>query len=142
MRISDVLRVKGDEVATIAPSASVTDLLAALAENNIGAMVVLEDEQLVGIVSERDVVRRANERGAEVLTATVSEIMTTSVATCDPDESVDHLTVLMTERRIRHVPVVQDGRLQGIVSIGDVVKSRMNELEHAQSQLEAYIAQG
>lgn len=142
MRISDVLRVKGDEVATIAPTASVTDLLAALAENNVGAMVVLSDEQLVGIVSERDVVRRANERGADVLTATVSEIMTTDVATCDPDETVDHLTVLMTERRIRHVPVVQGGRLQGIVSIGDVVKSRMNELEHAQSQLEAYIAQG
>lgn len=142
MRITDVLRTKGAEVATIEPTASVAELLAALADRNVGAMVVTSDDQLVGIVSERDVVRCAHERGAAVLTATVSEIMTTDVATCDPDETVDHLTVLMTERRIRHVPVVQRGRLVGIVSIGDVVKSRMNELEHAQSQLEAYIAQG
>lgn len=142
MRISDVLRAKGAEVATISPTATVAELLAALAEKNVGAMVVLSDDQLVGIVSERDVVRYAHERGAGVLDAAVAEIMTTEVATCDPDETVDHLTVLMTERRIRHVPVMTRGQLRGIVSIGDVVKSRMDELERAQSQLEAYIAQG
>lgn len=142
MRISDVLRAKGAEVATIVPTATVAELLAALAEKNVGAMVVVSDDQLVGIVSERDVVRYAHERGAAVLDAAVAEIMTTEVATCDPDETVDHLTVLMTERRIRHVPVMTRGQLRGIVSIGDVVKSRMDELERAQSQLEAYIAQG
>lgn len=142
MRISEVLRVKGSDVATIAPTATVADLLAALAERNIGAMVVVHDKQLVGIVSERDVVRCAHERGAEVLSTAVADIMTTDVATCAPDETVDHLTVLMTERRIRHVPVLQQGQLYGIVSIGDVVKSRMDELEHQQSQLEAYIARG
>lgn len=142
MRISDVLRVKGSDVATIAPTATVADLLAALAERNIGAMVVVHDKQLVGIVSERDVVRCAHERGAEVFSTAVADIMTTDVATCAPDETVDHLTVLMTERRIRHVPVLQRGQLYGIVSIGDVVKSRMDELEHQQSQLEAYIARG
>lgn len=142
MRISDVLRTKGADVATIVPTATVAELLAALAQRNIGAMVVMSDDQLVGIVSERDIVRCAHERGADVLSIPVADIMTTEVATCAPDETVDHLTVLMTERRIRHVPVVQRGQLHGIVSIGDVVKSRMDELEHAQSQLEAYIAQG
>lgn len=142
MRIADVLRSKGTEVATIDPTATVAELLAKLAENNIGAMVVLGDDGVVGIVSERDIVRRLHERGADALRAPVSEIMTTDVATCTPDETVDHLTVLMTERRIRHVPVMFNGRLAGIVSIGDVVKSRMNELEHAQEQLEAYIVQG
>ncbi|MPY97184.1 MAG: CBS domain-containing protein [Actinophytocola sp.] len=142
MRIADVLRNKGTEVATIAPTATVSELLAKLAENNIGAMVVQGDDGLAGIVSERDIVRRLHERGASALQAPVSEIMTTEVSTCTPDESVDHLTVLMTERRIRHVPVMFNGRLAGIVSIGDVVKSRMNELEHAQEQLEAYIVQG
>ncbi|WP_034272894.1 CBS domain-containing protein [Haloechinothrix halophila] len=142
MRIADVLRSKGTEVATIDPTATVAELLARLAENNIGAMVVLGDDGLVGIVSERDIVRSLHERGADALRAPVSEIMTTDVATCTPDETVDHLTVLMTERRIRHVPVMFNGRLAGIVSIGDVVKSRMNELEHAQEQLEAYIVQG
>jgi len=142
MRIAEVLRKKGTEVATIAPDATVTDLLAVLAEKNVGALVVVENERIVGIVSERDVVRRAHERGAAILSAGVSDIMTTDVATCDPNETVDHLTVLMTQRRIRHVPVVQDGRLVGIVSIGDVVKNRMDELEQAQEQLQAYIVQG
>lgn len=142
MRIADVLRSKGTEVATIAPTATVSELLAKLSENNIGAMVVLADDGIAGIVSERDIVRRLHERGSAALRAPVSEIMTTDVATCTPDETVDHLTVLMTERRIRHVPVVSNGRLAGIVSIGDVVKSRMDELEHAQEQLQAYIVQG
>ncbi|MPY78821.1 MAG: CBS domain-containing protein [Actinophytocola sp.] len=142
MRIADVLRSKGTDVETIAPTATVSELLARLAESNIGAMVVLGDDGLAGIVSERDIVRRLHERGADALRVSVSEIMTTDVSTCTPDETVDHLTVLMTERRIRHVPVMSNRRLVGIVSIGDVVKSRMDELEHAQEQLEAYIVQG
>ena len=142
MRIAEVLRKKGSDVATISPDATVTELLAVLAERNVGALVVVENERIVGIVSERDVVRRAHERGAAILSAKVAEIMTTEVATCDPAETVDHLTVLMTQRRIRHVPVIDNGRLCGIVSIGDVVKNRMDELEEAQKQLQAYILQG
>jgi CBS domain-containing protein len=143
MRITDVLRTKGSTVATAEPETTVSELLAALAEHNIGAMVVLAvDGTVVGIVSERDVVRGLNERGAALLDRPISEIMTHEVFTCRPDDSVDSLTVLMTERRIRHVPVVTNGKLVGIVSIGDVVKSRIKKLEEDQQQLEAYITQG
>jgi CBS domain-containing protein len=142
MRIDDVLRTKGTEVATVAPATTVTELLALLAGRNIGACVVLEGDQVVGIVSERDVVRRLPERGAELLSAPVAEIMTADVATCGPEDSVDSLAETMTERRIRHLPVLRDGRLAGIVSIGDVVKTRISQLESDREQLESYIAQG
>ena len=143
MRIADLLRTKGSAVATVTPETTVTTLLAGLAEHNVGAMVVVTpDGSIAGIVSERDVVRRLNERGPSLLEGTVSEIMTKLVASCGPDDSVDQLSVLMTERRIRHVPVLVDGRLAGIISIGDVVKNRMEQLEQSQEQLQAYIAQG
>jgi CBS domain-containing protein len=142
MRIADVLRGKGSTVATVAATDSVADLLAALAEHNVGAMVVLGPDGMVGIVSERDVVRRLHERGGGLLGAPVSEIMTSEVLTCAPRDSVDSLTVLMTERRVRHLPVVDGGELVGIVSIGDVVKSRMDQLQTDHDQLAAYIAQG
>jgi CBS domain-containing protein len=103
---------------------------------------VVSEDGLVGIVSERDVVRKLHELGADLLRRPVSEIMTTLVATCTPDDSVDSLSALMTEKRVRHVPVVVNGRLAGIVSIGDVVKTRMEELEAQQEQLQAYITQG
>lgn len=141
MRIEDVLRNKGAAVATIAPETPVAQLLAGLAAMNIGAMVVVGPDGLAGIVSERDVVRKLHQRGASLLAQPVSEIMTTVVATCTPRDSVDHLAALMTENRVRHVPVLDDGRLAGIVSIGDVVKSRMAELETEQQQLQAYITQ-
>ena len=142
MRIADVLRVKGKQVATIQPQASVAELLRELADRNIGAMVVVGDEGVVGIVSERDVVRRLHERGAELIDVPIADIMTAMVAICTPDDTVDDLTQLMTTRRIRHVPVLVDGELDGLVSIGDVVKSRMDELEQTKEQLEAYIVQG
>lgn len=142
MRIADVLRTKGAAVATVGPRSTVRELLAEMAERNIGAMVVTEGGLVVGIVSERDVVRRLPERGAGLLDDPVEQIMTTDVATCTPDDPVDELSAVMTRRRIRHVPVVVDGALAGIVSIGDVVKNRMDELERTRSQLEAYIAQG
>ncbi|WP_152363293.1 CBS domain-containing protein [Microlunatus speluncae] len=142
MRVSDILRGKGSVVATIRPSATVADLLGRLAEHNIGAMVVLAPEGMVGIVSERDVVRRLHEAGAELLDRPVSEIMSTDVASCGPDDGVDRLNSIMTERRIRHLPVLKDDRLVGIVSIGDVVKVRMRELEDSTEQLEAYISHG
>src|SRR5215217_6181758 len=129
MRISDLLRGKGTAVVTVAPETTVTDLLARLAEHNVGALVVLRGEEIAGIVSERDVVRRLVEHGPGLLDRPVAEIMTKMVASCEPEDSVDQLTVLMTERRIRHVPVLVEGKLSGIVSIGDVVKNRMEELE-------------
>jgi CBS domain-containing protein len=143
MRIADLLRTKGSAVATVTPETTVTTLLAGLAEHNVGAMVVVTpDGSIAGIVSERDVVRRLNEHGPGLLDGQVSEIMTKLVASCGPDDSVDQLSVLMTERRIRHVPVLVDGRLAGIISIGDVVKNRMEQLEQSQEQLQAYISQG
>ncbi|BCI82790.1 CBS domain-containing protein [Mycobacterium sp. SMC-18] len=142
MRIADVLSNKGAAVATIAPETTVSQLLASLAALNIGAMVVVGDDGLAGIVSERDVVRELHKRGGGLLGQPVSEIMTTVLATCTPRDTVDHLVVLMTQNRVRHVPVLDDGRLAGIVSIGDVVKTRMEELETEQQHLQDYITQG
>jgi CBS domain-containing protein len=142
MRIADVLRTKGSAVATIDPDVPVSELLRALAEHNVGAIVVVGAGGVAGIVSERDVVRRLHESGADLLSSPVSAIMTADVFTCSPSDTVDSLTVVMTERRFRHVPVLSDGQLVGIVSIGDVVKSRIGQLEQSQDQLQAYIAQG
>jgi CBS domain-containing protein len=142
MRIADVLRNKGAEVATVHPDTTVTELLAGLAKYNIGAMVVIGSKGVEGIVSERDVVRRLNDHGADVLALPVSDIMTRVVATCGMDASVDDLSAVMTENRVRHVPVLEGGQLVGIVSIGDVVKTRMEELKTQQEQLQAYITQG
>jgi CBS domain-containing protein len=142
MRIADVLRSKGGEVMTINPDATVTELLDGLASHNIGAMVVVGPDGVVGIVSERDVVRQLHAHGASVLSRPVSEIMTALVSTCSKSDTVDSLSMLMTEHRVRHVPVLDDGKLVGIVSIGDVVKTRMEELEAEHEQLQSYITQG
>jgi CBS domain-containing protein len=142
MRIADVLRGKGDAVVTINPEATVAELLAGLAEHNIGAMVVAGPDGLKGIVSERDVVRQLHAHGASLLSQPVEKIMTSMVSTCSKSDTVDSLTLLMTEHRVRHVPVLEDGNLIGIVSIGDVVKTRMQELESEHEQLQSYITQG
>ncbi len=142
MRIVDVLRNKGAAVTTIHPDATVRELLAGLAEQNIGAMVVVGDDGVAGIVSERDVVRQAHVHGASVLSRPVSKIMTSAVATCTKSDTVDSVSVLMTQNRVRHVPVLEGKKLVGIVSIGDVVKTRMGELEAEQQQLQSYITQG
>jgi CBS domain-containing protein len=140
MRISEILRRKGDNVVTIDPNASVRELLDRLATYNIGAIVVSSDgTSIEGIVSERDIVRRLV-GGTRVLDARVGSIMTGTVHTCAPDDTVDQLMRLMTEQRFRHVPVVANGQLTGLVSIGDVVKSRIGELEFEREQLEHYIA--
>jgi len=140
MRIADVLRNKGASVATITPETSVSGLLTELTVHNIGAMVVMSPDGLVGIVSERDVVRKLHELGAEILRRPVSEIMTTLVATCTPSDSVDSLSALMTKNRVRHVPVMDNGRLAGIVSIGDLVKNRLDEVEFEAQSLRSFIA--
>ncbi|MFC4049572.1 CBS domain-containing protein [Actinomadura syzygii] len=140
MRIRDILRRKGDTVATVRPEATVRQLLAVLAEHNIGAVVVSPDgASIAGIVSERDVVRRMHERGAGLLDRPVSEIMTVEVRSCGPGDLVEDLRRTMTEHRFRHVPVVEDGRLTGIVSIGDVVKSAIDELQSEREHLVGYI---
>ncbi len=142
MRIADVLRNKGSAVATIGPDSTVTELLSGLAKLNIGAMVVVDSDSVVGIVSERDVVRQLDEQGADLLAQPVSLIMTALSVTCTLRDAVDSLSGLMTENRVRHVPVIEDGRLAGIVSIGDVVKTRMDELNAEREQLQTYITRG
>lgn len=142
MRIADVLKNKGAAVVTINPDATVHELLAGLAEQNIGAMVVTDADGVIGIVSERDVVRQLHAHGASVLSRPVSKIMTPVVAACTKADTVDGVSVLMTRHRVRHVPVLDGRKLVGIVSIGDVVKTRMEELEAEQQQLHSYITQG
>lgn len=142
IRIADVLRAKGADVVTVPPDTTVDRLLAELTKHNIGAVVVLDAGRVVGIVSERDVVRHLQARGPAVLAAPVSELMSGQVVTCAPGDSLHSLMATMTERRFRHLPVVDNGRLVGIVSIGDVVKNRLAQLEHDRAQLESYIVQG
>jgi CBS domain-containing protein len=140
VHIGRLLQRKGAEVATIDAGDSVRAALAQLAERGIGALVVSPDGRSVeGIVSERDVARGLHERGAALLTEPVSAVMTAEVHTCRPDASVHELAQLMTEKRVRHVPVVDDGVLVGIVSIGDVVKARLDELEAERAHLVDYI---
>lgn len=140
MRVKDVLRTKGTVVVTVRPDATCRALLALLAERNIGAVVVSEDGATVGgIVSERDVVRRLNDRGDAVLDGPVSDIAVWQVSTCGLDDHVDELCTTMTERRIRHLPVVDHGRLVGIVSIGDMVKTRIDQLEFDRQNLIDYV---
>jgi CBS domain-containing protein len=142
MRISDVVRRKGDRVFTVRPDETVESLLALLEEHRIGALVVSEDGETVsGIVSERDVVWRLASDGAGILKAPISQIMTTDVRTCDLDTHIEDLARMMTEHRIRHIPVVIDGKLTAIVSIGDIVKHRIDELQAERDQLVGYIQQ-
>jgi len=140
MRISDVLRVKGTQVVTVTPDTTVRRLLSVLAEHRVGAVVVSRDSASVdGIVSERDIVRALAVRGASVMAEPVTAIYTADVHTVTPQTELEDVARMMTERRIRHAPVMVDGRLHGIVSIGDVVKSRIGELESERSALSDYI---
>lgn len=142
MRISDVVKSKGSQVVTMRPDATVRDLLALLAQHNIGAVVISEDGSGVdGIVSERDIVRHLAADGPDVLDGGVSKIMTSDVHTCSAEDDIESLATEMTQRRVRHVPVVADGQLQAIVTIGDVVKHRLAQLQDEKDQLTAYIQQ-
>jgi len=141
MLVSQILKDKGDMVFTAAPSDSVAAVAALLLSRRVGAMVVMEEGQAVaGIVSERDIVRIVAERGAEGLSQPISACMTKDVVYAEPSESVDELMTRMTDRRIRHLPVCRDGRLVGIVSIGDLVKSKIAETVAEAENLKAYIA--
>lgn len=137
-----MVRRKGDVVVTVKSDESVERLLALLEEHRIGALVVSDDGETVsGIVSERDVVRHLHSDGAGILQQSISSIMTIEVQTCGLDVHIDELARTMTEHRIRHVPVVVDGKLRAIVSIGDIVKHRIDELQTERDQLVGYIQQ-
>lgn len=141
MRIKDVLESKGSgAVTTIRSDATLTELIATLTEHNVGALVVSDDGDSVdGIVSERDVVRRMA-AGPDAMDGRVADVMTSEVHVCAPADSLDDLMRAMTQRRIRHIPVVVDGRLTGLVSIGDAVKARIGELEFERDQLNQYVS--
>ena len=143
MKIVDVMRSRGTtDVVTVQPTQTVTELLSVLAEHGIGAVVVSADGASVdGIVSERDIVRKLNERGAEVLQSSVSEIMTTDVHTCTGEDALEQVAVLMTQQRVRHLPVLRSESLFSIVSIGDVVKFRIEQLQAERDHLVEYIHQ-
>ncbi|AKU15725.1 CBS domain-containing protein [Luteipulveratus mongoliensis] len=142
MRISDVIRLKGQSVVTIRSDATIRDLVSLLAEHGIGAVVVSDDPDagaIAGIVSERDVVRRLEGAGDGFFATPVGEIMTSDVHTCEPGDDIENVAREVTARRIRHVPVLVDGKLAGIVSIGDIVKHRIDELQTERDQLTTYI---
>src|ERR1700688_1114681 len=140
MTISIILASKGREVVTIAPSASLASAVGLLVGKRIGAVLILgADRRVVGILSERDVLRALAERGAGALEEPVSQTMTRKVWTCNENESVLNIMKCMTEGRSRHVPVVDQGQLVGIVSIGDVVKHRLDEMERDSTAMHDYI---
>ena len=141
MKVEGILRTKGARVVTIRPDATIRELVRGLRDERIGAMVVSEDGWAVlGIISERDVVRGLAERGSGILDIPVAELMTRDVVSCTPTDTVKQVMAEMTRRRVRHLPVVADGRLRGIVSIGDVV-NRLEEMETETNVLrEVYIA--
>ena len=139
-KVAAIVERKGVAVATVAPTATVAEATVLLARHGIGALVVSSDGRIIdGLLSERDIVRRLAEVGASTLEVAVAEVMTSDVVTCTWDTTTDELAALMTERRFRHVPVVEDGALVAIVSIGDIVKSRMDELAFEAGQLQAYV---
>jgi CBS domain-containing protein len=141
MNVEEILRGKGRTVTTIRPNQTIAAALAALRDRNIGALVVSEDgEGVDGIISERDVVHGLADHGSVLLSLNVADVMTRPVATCKPTDSVADLMAEMTNRLIRHLPVVHDGRLVGIVSIGDLVKNRLDEIEYEARSLRSFIA--
>jgi len=142
MLVTQILKAKGDLVFTATPNDTVSAICALLHSRKVGAMVILDGEDVAGIVSERDMVRALAEGGAGALSQPVSAFMTRDVIFASPAESVDTLLEQMTDRRIRHLPVVEKGRLLGIVSIGDLVKHKISEVEAEADGLKAYISTG
>jgi CBS domain-containing protein len=143
MNVETILHGKGDWVATIRPDATIADAVEMLNRERVGALVVSADgAEVAGVLSERDIVHALGRLGEDLLSRPVDEIMTRNVITCEPGDTVGELMSEMTNRRIRHLPVVVDGRLRGIVSIGDVVKNRLDEVEFEASSLRSFIAGG
>lgn len=140
MTVSAILQNKGTSIITISPDASLSEAVESLAKHRIGAIVAVDGKaHVAGIISERDVVRILGEKGPEVLSEPVSSVMTRTVVTCTTSETIPVVMERMTRGRFRHVPVVEDGRLLGIISIGDVVKFRVEEMERESAALRDYI---
>ena len=143
MLIGQILAGKGREVVSTRPDATVAEVAKLLKARRIGAVVVTDDDgELCGIISERDLARGLADHGADLLQMRVRDLMTAEVSTCSPDDGIDKLMQQMTEGRFRHLPVVQEGRMIGIISIGDVVKHRLQELENEAHLLHDYISGG
>ena len=141
--VLDVLKHKGDSVVTVVADQTIASVVGVLTRNKIGAAPVADrDGQLIGIISERDIIRGLGESGDEVLALAVDRLMTREVVTCSLQDSVVWLMEVMTNQRIRHLPVVQNGKLRGIVSIGDVVKQRLAEAQFELDELRRYITSG
>jgi CBS domain-containing protein len=143
MNVESILRAKGSRVATVSPQASIAVAVATLQREQIGALVVSRDGGAVdGILSERDIVHGLAGMGTGLLETKVEQLMTRRVFTCTPRDNIADLAAEMTQRRIRHIPVLRDGLLAGIVSIGDVVKARLDEMEYETNSLRSFIAGG
>lgn len=143
MKVADILKTKGRDVATVQSGLTIDEAVAVLRERNIGAVIVTDaDNQIAGVLSERDVVRKLHDPRSDFMRQPVSTIMTSEVICCGEADTVEELLALMTDKRIRHVPVVADGQLAGIVSIGDVVKAKIDEAEAEAAHLRDYIAAG
>ncbi|HKF74441.1 MAG TPA: CBS domain-containing protein [Stellaceae bacterium] len=141
MNVDAILKVKGDAIVTIRPTATLADAVRLLCQKRIGALVVSANgTEPQGILSERDIVHGLGKEGAALLERRVEDLMTKTVVTCGPQDRVADLMALMTERRIRHIPVLRNGKLAGLVSIGDVVKNRLDEIELETTSLKAYVA--
>jgi CBS domain-containing protein len=139
MKVGELLATKGHEVATIAPSATVLEATQQMNARRIGAVVVVEGDQLVGIFSERDVLTRVVAAGRDPATTRVAEVMTREVLTCTPDITLEECRKIFTERRIRHLPVVEGGKLVGIITTGDILAHEVREHEKTIQHLENYI---
>jgi CBS domain-containing protein len=143
MFVSDILAQKGGLVFTVTPGTSIAQLSQQLSTRRIGSVLVLDGEgSVAGIVSERDLVRALASHGAKAMELEARQVMTREVVTCDPDDSIDQVMQTMTSGRVRHLPVVRHGELLGLVSIGDVVKARLEETKHETEALKAYIVAG
>ena len=142
MNVATILKAKGSDVATVNPTVTLGEVATLLSERRIGAVVVMQDRKVLGIVSERDIVKAVARNGGEALTAPVRDVMTSRVVTCSLHDSVDELMDSMTMGRFRHLPVIEDGELAGIISIGDVVKHRIAETVMETEAMRLYIANG
>lgn len=138
-RVKDILEVKGRDVCSIEPDASVYDAMKLMADKEIGALMVMEGTKLVGLISERDYARKVILLGRSSKTTEVKEIMTSRVVYAQPDQNIEECMALMTEKRVRHLPVMEEGELVGVISIGDLVKSIIAEQKFIIEQLERYI---
>ncbi len=142
MTVARVLSGKGSDVISVSPGDTVEQAAGILAEHKIGAILVMEGDTIAGVLSERDIVRAIGTKGSKTLKGPVSELMTEKVITCAKDDSIANVMGLMTDKRIRHVPVMEKGKLLGIVSIGDLVKERIAQSEHEAAALRDYISAG